>query len=265
MLLWILSDLHLEATRGWDLPKGDARPDFDVLVIAGDLIPRMERGVKWILERVNDRPVILIGGNHESYGQDIDRDLAKARAAAAGTNVFVMENDKVEIDHVMFYGAVGWTDFNLFGDQERAMRVAGDVMNDYRKIRIDNYSRRLRPAHTLARHTATRAFLERELSKPPQIGERRVVITHHGFHAEAVSRGHEHELISAAYASDAAIEGADLWIYGHTHEHRDFRVGSASRAGSTTRVVTNAKGYGPWRAHETWENGNFDVNFVIEI
>jgi hypothetical protein len=28
--LWILSDLHLELTRGWDLPAGDARPDFDV-------------------------------------------------------------------------------------------------------------------------------------------------------------------------------------------------------------------------------------------
>ena len=46
VLLWILSDLHLELTRGWDLPSGDARPRFDVLVVAGDLIPRMERGVE---------------------------------------------------------------------------------------------------------------------------------------------------------------------------------------------------------------------------
>jgi hypothetical protein len=40
--LWILSDLHLELTRGWDLPSADARPRFDVFVVAGDLIPRME-------------------------------------------------------------------------------------------------------------------------------------------------------------------------------------------------------------------------------
>jgi hypothetical protein len=57
VLLWIMSDLHLELTRGWDLPDPDACPDFDVMIVAGDLIPRMERGVKWLLERVPDRPV----------------------------------------------------------------------------------------------------------------------------------------------------------------------------------------------------------------
>jgi hypothetical protein len=58
VLLWILSDLHLELTRGWDLPLGEAPPHLDVMVVAGDLIPRMERGVAWLLERVTDRPVI---------------------------------------------------------------------------------------------------------------------------------------------------------------------------------------------------------------
>jgi hypothetical protein len=67
VLLWILSDLHLELTRGWDLPSGDARPRFHVMVIAGDLIPRMERGVKWLRRHVPDRPVIYIAGNHEGY------------------------------------------------------------------------------------------------------------------------------------------------------------------------------------------------------
>jgi predicted phosphodiesterase len=254
--IWLLSDLHMESTRGWDLPPAGARPDYDVLVVAGDLVTRMERGVQWLLERVTDRPVIYVGGNHEAYGVDIDITLAKAREAAAGTNVHILENDAVEIDGVIFLGAVGWTDFNLFGDQERAMRVAGDEMNDYRKIRISNYTRRLRPAHTLARHVETRAFLERELSKP-KIGPR-VVVTHHGFHAEAVRRGHEQELISAAYASNAGIEGADLWLYGHTHESRDFFSG-------TTRVVGNGKGYGPWHKGETWENPDFDEQLIIEI
>jgi hypothetical protein len=32
-------------TRGWDLPSGGARPRFDVLVVGGNLNPRMERGV----------------------------------------------------------------------------------------------------------------------------------------------------------------------------------------------------------------------------
>ena len=79
VLLWILSDLHLELTRGWDLPSGDARPRFDVLVVAGDLVPRMERGVAWLRERVPDRPVIYVAGNHEGYGCDVDRTVEKAK------------------------------------------------------------------------------------------------------------------------------------------------------------------------------------------
>ncbi|WP_371259238.1 metallophosphoesterase [Bradyrhizobium sp. WSM1743] len=73
----------MELTRGWDLPAGDARPQFDVLVIAGDLIPRMERGVTWLLERVPDRPVIYVAGNHEFYGTDIDRTVEKAAFGSA--------------------------------------------------------------------------------------------------------------------------------------------------------------------------------------
>jgi predicted phosphodiesterase len=256
VLLWILSDLHLETTRNWDLPSGGARPHFDVLIVAGDLIPRMERGVKWLLERVTDRPVIYVAGNHEAYGTDIDRTIEKARALAEGTNIHVLENDRVTIGGTTFIGATGWTDFNLFGDPDSAMRAVGDVMNDYRKIRIRNYELRLRPSHTLARHNATRAFLKQELGRTKTIP--RVVVTHMGFHVEAVRCGSENDLISAAYTSNASIDGADLWVYGHTHESRDFRVGA-------TRVISNAKGYGPWRAAETWENPQFDPTLIVEI
>lgn len=256
MRLWILSDLHMELTRGWDLPSAIDRPTFDVTIVAGDLTTRMERGVRWLLERIPDRPVIYVCGNHEAYGTDLDRTVEKARAAAAGSNIHVLENDSVIINGTLFLGATGWTDFNLFGDPYLAMRVAGETMNDYRKIRVRNYAYRLRPEDTLARHLETRAFLQRELSRPETVP--RVVVTHMGFHGEAVPAGHEQDVISAAYTSRAAIEGADLWIYGHTHESRDFFAGA-------TRVVSNAKGYGPWRANEKWENPKFNPTFIVEI
>ncbi len=47
--LWVISDVHLELTRGWDLAGPAEPPQFDVLVVAGDLVPRMERGVRWLL------------------------------------------------------------------------------------------------------------------------------------------------------------------------------------------------------------------------
>jgi predicted phosphodiesterase len=116
--IWILSDLHLELTRGWDLPSPADRPAFDVMIVAGDLIPRMQRGVAWLLERVPDRPVIYIAGNHEAYGQDIDIDLEKAQVAAAGTQIHVIQNQTVTIAEISFLGATLWTDFDLFGDVE---------------------------------------------------------------------------------------------------------------------------------------------------
>ena len=36
MRIWPISDVHLESTSGWDLPSGDARPSFDVMVVAGE-------------------------------------------------------------------------------------------------------------------------------------------------------------------------------------------------------------------------------------
>jgi hypothetical protein len=55
------------------------------------------------------------------------------------------------------------------------------------------------------------------------------------------------------------LEHVALFLHGHTHETRDYTIGR-------TRIVTNGKGYGPWAPHElTWDNPNFDPNYVIEI
>jgi hypothetical protein len=119
-----MSDLHLESTRGWDLPSVEERPGFDVLIVAGDLIPQAERGVRWLLERVPDRPLLYIMGNHESYGTDVDRTLEKARQAAAGTSLRILQDDAEMIGDVLFVGTTFWTDFELFGNRSYAMRRA---------------------------------------------------------------------------------------------------------------------------------------------
>jgi hypothetical protein len=229
------------------------------MVVAGDLIPRMERGVRWLLERVPDQHVIYMAGNHEFYGADIDRTVEKARQAAAGTNVRVLQNDAELIDGVLFAGATLWTDFELFGNREYAMNRASDVMNDYHKIRKNSYAERLRPADTVARHFESREFIARTIRETP--ARRKVAISHHGCVREAIRTGMEADIISSAYVSDCPelLAGVDLWIYGHTHEHRDFTIGG-------TRIVSNGKGYGPWPpAQATWDNWKFDPNYIVEI
>jgi hypothetical protein len=139
----------------------------------------------------------------EAYGTDIDVTVAKARAAAKGTKVFVLQNEMQNIDGVDFLGCTMWSDFNLFGDRHSAMTAAGAMMNDYRRIRVDNYRRRLQPRDTLARHNESVAFLRNELARSK--GSRQVVVTHTKPIAEDLYRktadGYP-DLIQASYSSD---------------------------------------------------------------
>lgn len=259
MKLWPVSDLHLEQQpRGWDLLPTRTLPAFDVMIVAGDVVPRMARGVSWLRQRVVDRPVLFVPGNHESYGGDIDRDLDKARKAAEGSNVHILQDEKFEFEGLTFVCATLWTDFRLFGDPERAMVLAGESMNDFRKIRVNHYARRLRPRDTLLRHVQSREFIASELRRPG----RHVVVSHHAPHPTCVRRGAEDDPLSAAYVSDlsALIEqGApELWIYGHTHETRDFMV-------DRTRIVSNAKGSPATLGLPRPDNPDFDPLFVVEV
>ena len=258
--LWIVSDLHIELSKAWDLLPLAERPDFDVMIVAGDLTPRMERGVEWLRERITDRPVIYIAGNHEFYRCDIDRTREKAKEASLGTNIFVLENEAVILDGVRFVGATLWTDFCLFGAPEIAMRAAATGMNDFRLIRKDSYARRLLPVDTVGRHIASRAFIETQLSRP--FPGPTVVITHHAPYPASVKPGYERDILSAAYASDLRTVIAqyqpDVWIYGHTHRSDDTQLGK-------TRLISNAKGYGPQIQGRPWENPAFDPFFAIEM
>jgi Icc-related predicted phosphoesterase len=259
MLLWAFSDLHLELSPRWLLPR--QRPRFDVLVIAGDLITRAERGVKWLLEHMPDKPAVYVLGNHEAYGADIDITLEKARRLAQATNIHVLENDFIEIDGIEFAGATMWTDFALLGSDRIAacMDVARNEMNDFRRIRKNNYAQRFQPEDALIRHNATIAFLRRRVSEAPD--RRRVIVTHH----RPVRTTASDNPIEAAYSSsldDLILSlGARVWISGHVHESDDRVVG-------TTRLVSNPKGYGPFprsRPHGLWENRHFDPFLTIDV
>ena len=259
MLLWIMSDLHLESSRGWDLPVPGMRPQFDVLVIAGDLITRMERGVAWLRERIADKPVLYVSGNHEGYGTDWKVTIEKAHAAAADSNVYVLQNDSVVIGDITFAGATLWTDFELFDDRTRAMTCAGHAMNDYRKIRTRDYRYRLRPQDTLLANKQSREFFASIVRT--KTTAKVCAISHHGPAPATAKLGTENDLISSAYVNGEYVDlmsGVHAWIYGHTHETRDFTIGEA-------RVVTNAKGYGLTRFHPSWENRSFNPGFTIEI
>jgi hypothetical protein len=267
--IWPLLDLHLEISPGRDLPSVSERPPFDVLVAAGDVIPRGERAVRWLLERVSDKPIVLVLGNHESYGEDIDRTLDKAREAALGTTLHVLENDFVHIDSVEFAGGTFWANYALYGMDKvtDAMRFALHGMNDFRRIRTADYSRQFRAMDALARHERTVDFLLRRKSIAPDVA--RVTVTHRSPDRFAVPANppggiRNNELLSASYSSsldDLIVQlDADYWLSGQVHASNDRFVGR-------TRILSNSKCYGPHPgdSRSSWENGSFNSLFTSNV
>ncbi len=87
MRLHILSDLHLEFE-----PFTPPAVESDAVILAGD-VSTGRNGVKWALKAFADRPVIYVLGNHEFYGQKLQKLVADLKGMARGTNVHLLENE----------------------------------------------------------------------------------------------------------------------------------------------------------------------------
>ena len=255
--VWIMSDLHQEFDEfAW---KSDNTPDHDLLILAGDIHSPAKAAIDYA-EQLTDKPIIMICGNHEFYGGTMDEVLAEARLRAkTSSNIHFLENDSIIIGDIRVLGCTLWTDFELFGRDQKnySASKAEKVMNDYRRIkRVGKTSgrrRRIRPEHTLVRHRKSRHFIEMELSKTHDGPT--IVVTHHAPTKSGVADEHRNQTISAAYASNMddviTTHQPDLWVFGHTHLNHDSQIGS-------TRIVSNAKGYGD-------QNSEFEPEFVIEV
>jgi predicted phosphodiesterase len=249
MRIRILSDLHLEFGP-LTLPQVDA----DVVVLAGD-IHKKTHGVRWANDTFS-MPVIYVLGNHEFYGDRIDRVLRDCRAAASA-HVHVLEGDSVTIDGVRFLGSTLWTDFDLFGAQRRglAMDECHRAMNDFKLIRVQVEERypRFSPALAMKAHRRTRQWLTDRLAEGDV--RRTVVVTHHAPHRGSLAPEYAHDLLSAAYVSELGdlLGAVPLWIHGHTHTSFDYRVGD-------TRVMCNPRGYVPTELNDT-----FAPDCVVEV
>lgn len=259
MRLLILSDLHHELWRQF-APVVDptvSRPD--VVILAGD-IDTGARAVTWAAEIFTGLPVLYVHGNHEGYGHNLeDVQLDIAAACEATTNVHFLNCGEFRLGPVRFLGATLWTDFKLFGDEDRqaAMRNAEAAMFDYQRIRLASSGhRKLRTGDTAQFHAEQSRWLQGKLEEP--FTGKTVVITHMAPSMLSVSDRYATDRISAAYASrlDHLAAKADLWVHGHTHDSFDYRIG-------TCRVVCNPCGY--MTRGGVAENRRFDPNFIVEL
>lgn len=259
MKILIASDLHLEhyarqnakgliglADAGIPIPFDRqvlASSDADVLVLAGDILTLGDRAsLKWLMDFAETqfmRPVVYVLGNHEFNGENLHEVRQAAKAFFSGSNIYLLDNDTLEMGGVRFVGSTLWSDYKAAGNQMRAMDEADLRLNDNQRISIgdDGRERTFRSQDALAEHQIARAFIERELAKP--YDGKTVVVTHH---APSITYGRhpdfEIDTLTGAFVSDLEdlFPAVDLWIWGRTHASVDAQSGR-------TRLVSNQRGY----------------------
>lgn len=259
MRLLVLSDLHLEIWGNLPLGLDLDSTCPDVVVLAGD-IHSGPAAVKWAEETFRYIPTLYVSGNHEGYGDRIDEvEQRIAEACAASPTVTYLQQTEAVIGGVRFLGCTLWTDFALFGEDQRheAMLAAQRAMSDYRVIRLAKRSgRRLHPIDTLTWHQRHASWLAERLASP--FDGPTVVVTHMAPSRGSLAQRFESDLVSSAFVSEREelVAQADVWIHGHTHDSFDYRVGRC-------RVVCNPRGY-PQRNGDP-ENPRFDPNLIVEV
>lgn len=250
MKLHLLSDLHLEF-HDFEIPPTDA----DIVVLAGD-IGLGDKGVRFALTQITDKPVIYVAGNHEYYGEALPKLVGTLRKLTTGTNVHFLEDEDVVIGGVWFLGCTLWTDFALYGPEtvEQAMEEAGDAMSDYQAIRKSPEYRRLSPRDTRRLHRTSMAWLSSKLAEP--FSGPIVVVTHHAPSPRSGNPVFADDPLTPAFISNLEhfiLERRPaLWLHGHTHFGVDYRI-------SDTRIVCNPRGY-PGEAIN-----RFVHTFVVEV
>ena len=252
MRLNILSDLHL-SLGALPLPQNDA----DLVILAGD-VARPEQAIAWASGFA--KPVLYVAGNHEFYGGTVTGTLARLKELTAGTQVHVLDNDEIVIDGIRFLGTTLWTDFMLFGTEERraaSMREALAFMRDFTKIRCtETGDAKFIPADSAALFARHAQWLEERLAQV-HAGPT-VVITHHAPSPRSVHPRYADSLLNACFVSDAEhlldSRRVHLWIHGHTHDSFDYLV-------KGTRVLCNPRGY---VKEEVNENRAFDPDLIVD-
>jgi Icc-related predicted phosphoesterase len=245
-----LSDLHLEAQQfGIALPKGD------VLIIAGDLcharclapartdrygVAQRDRAMRLIDEALRKFPhVLLIAGNHEHYDGVFEETPDHLRRHLPG--VTVLDDEAVELDGVRFFGSTLWTD--LSGQTEAEVTAIRKGMGEYFFVKTrgsaDEPLAKLRPADTHKAHETAWKRLQEAVTAESH--RPTVVITHHAPSRLGLNSRFAGSPLDPAYASSldeefAAFENVPVWVHGHTHIAKTYRIGN-------TVVRSNALGF----------------------
>lgn len=227
MQISLISDIHSEFHKdGGESLVQTFNPElFDVLVLAGDIGVVEGCSLSIFLEKcarqVNGKPIVYVPGNHEYYGSDFQT-VQNIRRTLPSCVKF-LDNETVTIDDQRFVGTTLW--FPYQSDSWQYDNFLGDFKY-IKSFRDWNYDR--------AKESYD--FLNSEVT------ETDIVVTHHLPDGEAIAPYYrrfpftKYNRYFLHQMPMTTLVRPKYWLFGHTHEPRDFTIGNC-------RLVCNPFGY----------------------
>jgi Icc-related predicted phosphoesterase len=247
MQIQYVSDIHLEFTDNRDLVMNNWKSVGDVLVLAGDICSKrkIERLYEFLeLIKGHHKHVIYVPGNHEYYGSDLAT-LKEEQGVIKqiSPNVFCINNHTLTIEGVSFICSTMWSGISF---------VAAQYLSDYRAIKDYTFN------DENEIHENSVKFLNEEIQKQKEEGNKIVVVTHHLPSFQCISEKYKGNPINSGFAGneDAIMQNhpeIKYWIHGHSHDRSTFQI-------NQSLVCRNPLGYVQYDEHKAY---NFET--VINI
>lgn len=255
----LLSDIHLEHSN-FQPEVGDA----DVVVVAGDLMagPKPEHGVLWLRQKIVDRPVIYVPGNHEFEGTRITEALLRMKEAAEGSLIEVLHNESFEWGGVRFLGTPLYSGFRYYGEgpmRDELMKRC-KAIGDFSSTMVA--AKKPWTPHVMSDwHDEACAWLSGELEEC-EIDEIPSVVVTHWAPALGSTDPRFEDDISGYWINrcEGLVERSHMWLHGHVHSSSHYRVGGFSNRGEVwcnPRGVTKFFNLSP--------NMDFNPHLKIEV
>ena len=251
----VVSDLHFDSNP-WCVPW--LAEGAEAVVVAGDTCEGVEKAFAYLRAAFpRPMPILTVLGNTAFHGRVLIEERQRAKELAPRYGITLLENNAAFLGGVRFVGGTMWTDYALDGSetQRDTMRAAMDRMADHRRTTLCTVpcQHSFTPRHALALFRISTAYIAGALTE--DWGMPTVVVTHHAPSARSLSPKLKADHLAGAFASrlDSMVRGsgAAVWIHGHVHASRDYRLGR-------TRVVCNPRG-------RDQQNPAFDPTLVIEV
>lgn len=252
MKIQVVSDLHLEFT-GMDCELDVvAEQERDLLILAGD-VAEGTKAREWIEYQCQFSPVVLVAGNHEYYGYDIDEiDTRWRKLSEDIDNLHYLQCNTVEIGGVRIAGCTLWTDMQGMSGWER--RQVEKRMADFSCI--TKRTTRFTADIAAGINMQHRNWLMQQKDID-------IVVTHHAPSWQSVTPYwlENGGLLNPGFAgkSDDLIEllAPVYWIHGHMHSFMRYWHNENVDG---TQVLVNPRGYGGSYQERTGWNDKLIIN-----